>query len=139
MNRDDLVRAATAVRGHAYAPYSGFRVGAALALEDGRLFTGVNVENAAYGLTVCAERHALAAAVCAGAKPGDVQAIAIVAETPGVLSPCGACRQVLAELGAHDMPVHLHNLRRGDLHTFTVAELLPAAFGPRSLQKPQQT
>ena len=92
-----LVPAAMAARQHAHAPYSNFRVGAAVATLDGRVFTGCNVENLSYGLTICAERNAVFAAVAAGVREFD--AIAIVADTREPVSPCGACRQVLAEFG----------------------------------------
>ena len=84
---------------HAYAPYSNFRVGAAIMLGDGRIFTGCNVENASYGLTICAERNAVFAAVAASAKKPEILAVAVVNHRGVPCSPCGACRQVLAEFG----------------------------------------
>lgn len=96
VNQSELLEAARAARENAYAPYSGFRVGAAALGEDGRVYTGVNVENASYGLTVCAERNAVAAAVAATNR--RVRAVAISADRPGTM-PCGACRQVIRELG----------------------------------------
>ena len=92
-----LIATATAARLAAYAPYSNFQVGAALLAKDGRVFTGCNVENLSYGLTICAERNAIFAAVAAGVREFD--AIAIVADTREPVSPCGACRQVMAEFG----------------------------------------
>lgn len=89
---DALLQAAIDVRARAYAPYSKFRVGAALETVSGERFTGVNVENASYGLTVCAERHAVAAAVTAGVQPGAIVRVTVVADAPKVASPCGACR-----------------------------------------------
>jgi cytidine deaminase len=127
-----LVAAAAAARGRAYAPYSGFAVGAAVLDADGRLHIGCNVENASYGLSVCAERHAVAAAVAAGAA--ELRGAAVVTATAPPASPCGACRQVLTEFG--DFPVVLANLR-GDRRVTTVSELLPAAFGPRVLDPDQ--
>jgi len=128
MDAGDLVAAAVTARARAYAPYSRFRVGAALLLADGRVVTGVNVENASYGLTVCAERNAVSAAVLAGMRPGDLRALAVAAEADGPVSPCGACRQVLAEFATPDTPVLLHNVRDGATVEHTVAELLPHAF-----------
>jgi cytidine deaminase len=126
---DRLIEAAVAVRGNAYAPYSGYRVGAAVLAADGRVFTGCNVENASYGLGVCAERHAVAAAVAAGCR--DLVAIAVVTSSAPPASPCGACRQVLAEFG--NLDVVLANLD-GDRRTATVAGLLPDAFDPTTLE-----
>lgn len=128
-----LITAASEARQHAYAPYSGFRVGAALQL-DGSIVTGVNVENCSYGLTVCAERNAIAAAVRGGATVGSVQAVAIVADAEGPTPPCGACRQVLAEFAAPDARVILHNLRDGNSTEMDFAELLPHAFDRLSLK-----
>ena len=97
--RQKLFRLARAAMKHAYAPYSRFRVGAAILLADGRVFTGCNVENASYGLTVCAERNALFAAVAASARKPEILAVAVVNHRGAPCSPCGACRQVLAEFG----------------------------------------
>lgn len=124
---ETLLHEARQARARAYAPYSHFAVGAALLTRDGRRFAGCNVENAAYGLCNCAERTALFAAVAAGCAPGDFAALAVVADTPAPVSPCGACRQVLAELCDADMPVWLGNLA-GDVQRSSVAELLPGAF-----------
>lgn len=125
--QDDLLALARAARGQAYAPYSNFPVGAALLARDGRRFSGCNVENAAYGLCHCAERTALFSAVAAGCRPGQFVALAVIADTPAPVTPCGACRQVLAELCAPDMPVLLGNLR-GEVQRTTVAALLPGSF-----------
>ena len=133
MKRADLIAAAAAAREHAYAPYSGFKVGAAIELADGAVFTGVNVENCSYGLTVCAERHAIAAAVRDGARPGDVVAIAVVADADVAASPCGACRQVLAEFASPTARIFLHNLRDGATEELAFADLLPHAFDRSSL------
>jgi cytidine deaminase len=119
-----LIAAAQAVRRNAHAPYSKFRVGAALLTPTGQIYTGVNVENASYGLTICAERVAIGKAVSDGHR--KFRAIAVVAPS-GSLSPCGACRQVLAEFG--DMVVicaDSRNLRRVRVHL--LSELLPHAF-----------
>ncbi|MEO5812613.1 MAG: cytidine deaminase [Rhodanobacter sp.] len=124
---DTLLNAALAARQHAYAPYSAFAVGAAVQTRDGRVFHGCNVENSAYGLCNCAERTALFNAIAAGCQPGDFVALAVIADTAGPASPCGACRQVLAELCDQSMPVMLGNLRGARQET-SVAALLPGAF-----------
>jgi homotetrameric cytidine deaminase len=130
-----LVDAATAAREHAYAPYSRFRVGAAILLRDGRVVVGANVENASFGLTVCAERNAIAAAVSAGAEPGAVVAIAIAADADQPTPPCGACRQVLAEFGTPETTIILVNVRDGSLARHELGALLPNAFVKGSLPK----
>ena len=121
MDWDSLVNAAWETREKAYAPYSKFHVGAALLAEDGRVFTGCNVENLSYGLTNCAERVAIGAAVAAGVR--RFLAVAVVADTSAPISPCGACRQVLAEFGVPR--VLLAN--RAERIEFTLEELLPRA------------
>jgi cytidine deaminase len=123
-----LVAAAVAARERAYAPYSHFAVGAALRAADGAIYVGCNVENASYGLTICAERNAVAHAVASGAR--EFGAIAVVTEN-GV-TPCGACRQVLAEFGPA-MTVIVADTR-GNRRVYTIAELLPDAFGPAQLR-----
>lgn len=125
-----LRRSAAAVRENAHAPYSGFAVGAALLAADGRVFTGTNVENASYGLSVCAERNAVGAAVAAGAT--HFTAIAVVAPGPDPASPCGVCRQVLSEFPP-SFPVRCYTPEGALLET-TVAQLLPHAFGPGNLR-----
>jgi cytidine deaminase len=124
---DVLLSSARSARDQAYAPYSRFKVGAAVVTQDGRQFSGCNVENAAYGLCNCAERTALFSAIAAGCRRGDFAALAVIADTPAPVSPCGACRQVLAELCDAAMPVVLGNLR-GDRQQTTVAALLPGSF-----------
>ena len=124
----ELVAAATAVRTLAYVPYSGYAVGAALRTDGGHIFTGCNVENASYSLTVCAERNALFQAVSSGERA--IQAVAVVTEN-GV-TPCGACRQVLAEFNPQ-MTVIVADMA-GGRRTYTLPDLLPNAFGPEHLQ-----
>jgi cytidine deaminase len=116
-----LVTQAIAVAGRAYAPYSRFQVGAVLVGKDGRIFAGCNVENISFGLTICAERNAVFAAVAAGCR--EFARIVIVADTEVPASPCGACRQVLAEFNP-DLEVVLANFR-GLSETFRLSELLP--------------
>jgi cytidine deaminase len=112
----DLVEKAQAVAKRAYAPYSNYLVGAVVRTGDGREFEGVNVENAAYPLGICAERSAIAAAVTAGYRPGDLEAIGITA------SPCGGCRQWLYEFRIREVS---YCAADGEIHTATPAELLP--------------
>ncbi|GIK55885.1 MAG: cytidine deaminase [Chloroflexi bacterium] len=125
--REALIQAAMAARRQAYAPYSKYPVGAALLTPDGRIFTGVNVENASYGLTICAERTAVFKAVSEGCR--EFVAVAVATENAG--SPCGACRQVLAEF-AGDIPVWLANAAGHGRET-TLYTLLPDHFGPEHL------
>jgi len=124
----DLIEAAKEARERAYAPYSQFPVGAALRTKSGRVFTGVNIENASSGLTVCAERVALWKAVSEGERSFD--ALAVVTDVGA--TPCGACRQVLAEFVA-DIPVLVANLM-GDVWVLSQAQLLPLDFPRQSLQ-----
>jgi cytidine deaminase len=125
---DRLVGAARDAREHAYAPYSGFRVGAA-ALAGDRVFTGVNVENAAYPMTLCAERNAIAAAVAAGET--RVDCVAVVGGDARPTAPCGACRQVLSELGRSALVVA--ETPGGARAMWAIDDLLPDAFGPDDL------
>jgi cytidine deaminase len=125
--RAALVAAARAVRGKAHAPYSRFRVGAAVLDETGRIHVGCNVENASYGLTICAERNAVAAAIATGARA--VRAVAVVTGTRPPGAPCGACRQVLVEFADDTTPVWL--APPSGVKTIIerqLGDLLPAAF-----------
>jgi cytidine deaminase len=122
----DLARAAA---GRAYCPYSRFQVGAALAVRSGAVFTGCNVENASYGLTICAERNAVFQMVAAGETAFD--AIVVYTPTPMPTAPCGACRQVLFEFGPDAEVIGLCD--GPEVLRTTVRALLPAAFGPASL------
>jgi cytidine deaminase len=134
MSDEKLIDEARAARLLAYAPYSNFKVGAALACKDGRVFRGCNVENAAYGLCNCAERTALFSAIAHGYAPGDFTALAVIGDTDGPIAPCGACRQVILELGGNELSIVLANLK-GDLMQTTAGEQLPNAFGGRDLQR----
>src|SRR3981189_667146 len=121
---DSLGTAALGAREHALAPYSHFRVGAALEDADGRVHTGCNVENATYGLTLCAERVAVFKAISEGAR--EFNRIAVAADTETLPPPCGACRQILWEF-CSDIPVILVNLR-GDSETLRLKDLFPRPF-----------
>ena len=127
--KQELVKAAQEALHQAYAPYSGYRVGAAI-LAGREVFKGVNIENASYGLTICAERSAVAAAISSGAR--QIQGVAIAVEK-GAPSPCGACRQVLREFGT-DFPVYLVT-GDGSVRETTIQNLLPDSFGPEFLTK----
>ena len=125
---DTLVDAARAAQQRAYAPYSRFRVGCALEAADGRVFVGCNVENASYGLTICAERAAVCAAVVAGAR--QFRRAVVVSDADPPAAPCGACRQVLSEFGAD---LRVDGVGAASTVSWTIAELLPAAFGKEQL------
>ena len=121
---DSLIQAAIAARERAHAPFSHFKVGAALEDLEGRIHTGCNIENATYGLTVCAERVAILKAVSEGVK--QFRRIAVVADTPGLTPPCGACRQILWEF-CGDTEVILSNLH-GQSESIRLSQIFPRAF-----------
>jgi cytidine deaminase len=124
---DSLVAEARRVLAHAHAPYSRFPVGAALLTESGKVFAATNVENASFGLSVCAERSAVFAAVAAGER--RFAALAVVTDTPEPTPPCGACRQVLREF-VEDIPVALAGRPGTRVQTHRLSDLLPQAFSP---------
>ena len=130
MKAGELLEAALRVRHNAHAPYSHFKVGAALETDDGRIITGCNVENATYGLTVCAERVAIFKAISEGHR--RFVRVAVVADTEEPTPPCGACRQLLWEFGG-DLEVVLGNLQ-GEKARYRMRELLPHAFDDRFLK-----
>ena len=118
-----LIDAASTVRDKAYAPYSKFHVGAAILTDSGDVFIGCNVENASYGMTICAERVAATSAIAAGQQ----KFVAVALSLPGGQTPCGACRQFLAEFHA-DLPVLIHDADSGRVSRTNLTELLPAQF-----------
>ena len=127
MNKTELVKLAVEARENSYSPYSHFCVGAALLTADGRVFTGCNVENAAYSPTICAERTAVVKAVSEGAR--EFTAIAVVGgegEITDFCTPCGMCRQVLSEFCKADFEIHTYNGK--ETKTYTLGELLPESF-----------
>ena len=144
MNRDELLAAARTAAARAYAPYSHFHVGAALLFADGTVVTGANVENASYGLSLCAETVAIATASAAG-QLREVAAVAVIGGAMDAagratgtvpVSPCGRCRQVLneaAQLGGRDLPVHCGAAEGDAIRSHRLSELLPHAFGPADL------
>ncbi len=123
----ELLRCAVETAKNAYAPYSKFHVGSALETADGHVFSGCNVENASYGLTICGERNAIFAMIAAGQK--QIVQIAIVADGDVVPYPCGACRQVINEFADPDCPVYVAPAQNIDSYeTMTLGELLPKSF-----------
>ncbi|MGY6254340.1 cytidine deaminase [Paraburkholderia caledonica] len=127
MSMEQLLERAGVAREKAYAPYSKFKVGAALLTRDGRVFDGCNVENASYGLCNCAERTAFFSAIAAGYQRDQFAALAVIGDTEGPIAPCGACRQVIIELGGPELPIRLGNLH-GATRDTTAREQLPDAF-----------
>ena len=130
MKKEQLIEEAIKASEYAYVPYSKFPVGAALLGEDGKVYQGCNIENSAYSMTNCAERTAFFKAISQGIT--SFKALAVTGNTEGPISPCGACRQVIAEFCDGEMPVYLTNLN-GAIQETTVAELLPGAFSKEDL------
>lgn len=126
-----IIAAAKQARTRAYAPYSRFKVGAAILADDGKIYAGGNVENAAYPNGVCAETSAISAMVLGGGR--QIREIAVVAGGPKLVTPCGGCRQRIAEFADPETPVHVCG-PDGLKTTFTIAELLPASFDKRNLK-----
>lgn len=127
---EKLLKAAKEARKNAYAPYSGFKVGAAVLTKTGKIFTGCNIENASYGMTICAERCAIFSAVAAGEQ--ELEALCLIADTEEPVSPCGACRQVMNEFGVKTV---LMADKKDHLVTKTLEELLPEDFSRKTLAK----
>ncbi|MBR1781318.1 MAG: cytidine deaminase [Oscillospiraceae bacterium] len=130
MTRENLIAQALQMREMAYAPYSRFRVGAALEAEDGTVYTGCNVENAAYGCCICAERTALVKAVSEGRR--RFVRLAVAGDSADFCWPCGSCRQMLREFSP-DLVVDVVN-RAGEFSTVSLSDLLPHSFGPDTLE-----
>jgi cytidine deaminase len=132
LNVNQLIEEAKKAREYAYVPYSKFKVGAALLTKEGKVYRGCNIENAAYSMCNCAERTALFKAYSEGDK--EYTALAVIADSPRPVPPCGACRQVISELCPPEMKVILTNLK-GDITELTVKELLPGAFSAEDLHE----
>jgi cytidine deaminase len=128
---DEMIDLAKAARHFAHAPYSNFSVGAALLSSDGRVFTGCNVENSTYGLSMCAERVAIFKAISEGVT--EIRRVVVVTAHEHIAPPCGCCRQMIWEFAADDTEVVLANLT-GDVRTYRISELLPEAFDSRYLE-----
>jgi cytidine deaminase len=131
--RAELIAAARGAAGRAYCPYSHFRVGAAILTDCGEIFAGCNVENASYGLTICAERNSIFGAVARGEGPLVIRAVVVFTPTPEPTAPCGACRQVINEFGPD---AEIISVCEGPAIVINrLAELLPGAFGPANLKR----
>lgn len=127
MDKNELVAEAIKARENAFAPYSHFKVGAALLTKDGKIYHGSNMESASYGLTLCAERNCIFGAYARGVRKDDIVAFAVVGDTDGPVSPCGACRQIIAEYLNRGVPIYLANLK-GDISEYKIEELIPYFF-----------
>ncbi|GAB3066251.1 cytidine deaminase [Virgibacillus ainsalahensis] len=130
MKNNNLIEAAINIRKHAYVPYSKFPVGAALLTRSGKLYTGFNIENAAYSVTCCAERVTIFKAISEGET--EFLEMAVAADTKRPVPPCGACRQVMSEFFDGEMKIHLTNLNQ-DIKTLSMENLLPFSFTPNDL------
>ncbi|WP_284140108.1 MULTISPECIES: cytidine deaminase [unclassified Virgibacillus] len=130
MAKEQLIEHAITMMNSAYVPYSKFPVGAALLTKSGKVYTGCNIENAAYPVTCCAERVAIFKAIADGER--DFQEMAVAADTKRPVPPCGSCRQVMSEFFDSDMPIYLTNLHK-DTKTIHMEELLPFSFQPTDL------
>jgi cytidine deaminase len=128
-----LIAAARQAAGHAYCPYSRFQVGAAILTDHGEIYSGCNVENASYGLTICAERNAIFQAVARGTGPLVIRAVVVFTPTSEPTAPCGACRQVINEFGPGALVISACD--GPTLASHRLAELLPEAFGPGNLTR----
>lgn len=132
MNYSELLLIANKVKLNSYSPYSKFRVGAVLVTDEGTLYSGVNVENASYGLTNCAERTAIFSAITSGER--KFKSIVLASDAEDFITPCGACRQVLMELGGKDLEIVMSN-RDKEIRILKLEELLPLSFNKENLDK----
>ena len=132
MEKEELVELAKQARKLSYSPYSHFAVGAVVECKDGSTYMGANIENSSYPLCMCAERNAIYNAMMHGQTRDDFVAMALTADTDGLCSPCGACRQVLSELYPSEAPIYMSNLN-GAIQETTTGELLPFAFSEDDL------
>lgn len=132
MTKEELISYAKEACEYSYSPYSKFKVGAALLTKGGEVYLGANIENASYGLSMCAERNACYNAYCHGVEYEEIEAIAIIADTDRPVSPCGACRQVLNELIPEKTKIYLANFK-GDIKETSINDLLPYSFGSEDL------
>jgi len=123
-----LLAQAMDARANAYCPYSEFAVGAAVRRVDGRVYAAANVENASLGLSVCAERNAIATAVADGMRPGELEAVAVIADTKTPIVPCGACLQVIAEFAAESCLIITETMQEKEVGAWDLADLLPERF-----------
>lgn len=130
---EQLINEAKKARELSYSPYSNFKVGAVIECKDGTLIYGANIENAAYGLCMCAERNAIFQAYLKGYRNDDYSQLCIVADSDEITSPCGSCRQVLSELFNPDAPIYCANLENKYIKT-NIKELLPYGFGKGNLK-----
>jgi cytidine deaminase len=130
MDDQELIKSAIDAKEKSYSPYSNFRVGAALLTKDGKVFQGANIENAAYGVTICAEQTAAFAAKLDGYD--EFSTIAVTSDSNDYIPPCGSCRQVLLELCGEDLNVLITN-GKGEVKSFKLKELLPFSFGDKNL------
>lgn len=133
-NADLMAEKACDTMQHAYAPYSNYHVGACVLAEDGTMFTGCNVENASYGVTICAEHNAIASLIASGNR--KIKALAVVGSGDELCTPCGCCRQAIREFATPDAPIYLCDPKtKKVVKTTNIAELLPMSFGPEHLDK----
>lgn len=134
LNFDELFDKAKVARELSYSPYSNFKVGAVIECKDGTVIYGANIENASYGLSMCAERNALYSAYLRGYKKNDFLQMFLVSNSQIITTPCGACRQVICELFPENAPIYCANLEKKYIKT-SIAELLPYSFGEGNLKK----